>query len=144
MRVRGAASAADVLLVAGRVDNNGVLEGACIPSVLSRNTASQNFPGVSRERTDTASIQWPHVEDVDALHLSENFETLQTGGLLEIGGDGSGLRTRANKVGLGLDLCRAMVVSNWRFSQGVAAARVAARQRDWRAAGWQHVRSSFL
>jgi hypothetical protein len=56
-------------------------------------------------RTETAGVQWPHVEDVNALHLSEDFETLKTGGLLGIGGNGTGLRTRGKKVGLSLDLC---------------------------------------
>jgi hypothetical protein len=58
------------------------------------------------QRTETAGVERPHVEDVDALHLSEDFETLQTGGLLGIGGDGTGLRTRWQQVLLCLDLCR--------------------------------------
>jgi hypothetical protein len=63
-------------------------------------------------RTETAGVQWPHVEDVDTLHLSENFETLKTGRLLGIGGDGTGLRTGGQKVGLGLDFYRMGLVSN--------------------------------
>jgi hypothetical protein len=55
-------------------------------------------------RTETAGVQWPHVEDVDALHLSEDFETLKTGGLFGIGRHGTGLRTRGKKVGHALDL----------------------------------------
>jgi hypothetical protein len=51
-------------------------------------------------RTETAGVQWPHVEDIDTLHLSENFETLKTGRLLGIGGNGTGLRTRGQKVRL--------------------------------------------
>jgi hypothetical protein len=46
------------------------------------------------------------VEDVNALHLSEDFQTLKTGGLLEIGRDGAGLTTRSNEVVLSLYLCR--------------------------------------
>jgi len=55
-------------------------------------------------RTDTASVQRPHVEDVDALHLAENFQTLQTGSLLKVGRDGTGGTTRREKVVLILDL----------------------------------------
>lgn len=50
-------------------------------------------------------VQGAHVEDVDALHLAENLETLETGGLLEVGRDGSGGGTGATKVVLRLDLC---------------------------------------
>lgn len=57
------------------------------------------------QRTDAAGIQWPHVENVDALHLSKNLETLKTRGMLGISGNGTGLRTGSKKVGLGLDLC---------------------------------------
>jgi hypothetical protein len=56
------------------------------------------------ERTETAGIQWPHVEDVDSLHLSEDLETLKTGGLFGVGGNGTGLRTRRKKVRVVLDL----------------------------------------
>lgn len=56
-------------------------------------------------RTLAGGIEGAHVEDVDALHLSENLETLETGGLLEIGGDAAGLGTRSVKVILALDLC---------------------------------------
>ena len=55
--------------------------------------------------TDTASVQRPHVEHVDALHLAENFQTLQTGSLLKVGRDGTGGTTRREKVVLILDLC---------------------------------------
>lgn len=54
--------------------------------------------------TNTASIQWPHIEDIDALHLSHDFETLETGSLFEVGGHGTGLRTRPEEVLLALDL----------------------------------------
>jgi hypothetical protein len=78
-RVAGATSE---LLVAGRSDGDGVLH--C---------------------SQTAGVKRAHVEDIDALHLSEDFETLQTGGLLEVGRDGAGSGARAEKVVLGLDLC---------------------------------------
>lgn len=69
------------------------------------------FPGAA-SRTETAGVQWPHVEDIDTLHLSENFETLKTGRLLGIGRNGTGLRTRGQKVLLGLDFYRSDLVSN--------------------------------
>jgi hypothetical protein len=55
--------------------------------------------------TETAGVQWPHVEDVNALHLSEDFETLETGGLLGIGRNRTRLRTGWEKISLGFDLC---------------------------------------
>jgi hypothetical protein len=67
--------------------------------------------GHAAQRTKTAGIEGPHVEDVDTLHLSEDFETLETGGLLGIGRDGTGLSTRGQQVGIGLDVC-GMRVSN--------------------------------
>lgn len=56
-------------------------------------------------RTD--SIRWkrPHVEDVNSLHLSENFETLKTGSLFEIGWNGTGLGTRRQEVFFRLNFC---------------------------------------
>ena len=56
-------------------------------------------------RTLSACIERLHVKDVDALHLSEDFETLETGGLVNVGGDGTGLGTSGHKVVLILDLC---------------------------------------
>jgi len=82
------ASAAGELLLAGRADGNGVLHGAL-----------------------AAGVEGAHVEDVDALHLAENLQTLKTGGLLEIGGDGAGGGARAEEVVLALDLCGLMLVS---------------------------------
>jgi hypothetical protein len=55
--------------------------------------------------TEAAGVQWPHVEDVNALHLSEDFETLETGGLLGIGRNRTRLCTGREKVGFSLDLC---------------------------------------
>ncbi|KAK1241920.1 hypothetical protein MKX07_007743 [Trichoderma sp. CBMAI-0711] len=76
------AGAAGKLLVAGGAHQNGVVQGSL-----------------------AARVEGAHVEDVDALHLSENLETLETGGLLEVGGDGAGLGAGAEEVVLGLDLC---------------------------------------
>ena len=54
-------------------------------------------------RSLAAGIKRPHVEDIDTLHLSENFETLETSGLLKIGRDGSGLGTRTKQILLSSD-----------------------------------------
>lgn len=54
--------------------------------------------------TEARGVERAHVEDVDAVHLAEDFETLETGRLLEVGGDGAGLGTGTEEVGLRLDL----------------------------------------
>lgn len=48
--------------------------------------------------TFPTGIQRFHVEDVNALHFAEDFETLEAGGLVEIGGDGAGFGTRGKEV----------------------------------------------
>jgi hypothetical protein len=53
--------------------------------------------------TQAAGVQWPHVKDVDTLHLSENLETLKTGRLFDIGGNSTGLRAGREEIGLGVD-----------------------------------------
>lgn len=58
-----------------------------------------------KPHTLAGGIQGTHVEDVDALHLSDELETLETGGLEVVGRDGTGLGTRGNQVILDLDLC---------------------------------------
>jgi hypothetical protein len=75
------AGAASKLLLSSGADGDGILHG-----------------------TQAAGIQRSHVEDIDVFHLTENLETLDTGGLLEVGGNGSRLSTGAEKVVLGLDL----------------------------------------
>jgi len=64
--------------------------------------------------TETAGIEGPHVEDVDALHLSEDFETLETGRLLGVGRDGTGLSTLGDEVLHGLDRCAASAIDHAR------------------------------
>jgi hypothetical protein len=66
--------------------------------------------------TQARGIQRPHVEDVDAVHLAEDFEALETGGLLGVGGDGAGERAGADQVLLGLDLCLAITKSALPFN----------------------------
>jgi hypothetical protein len=81
VRVSRAAGATNVLLVTERANDDGFLHGA-----------------------GSACVEGLHVEDVDALHLSEDFETLETGGLVDVGGDGTGLGARGHKVMLVYDL----------------------------------------
>lgn len=50
------------------------------------------------QHTLPAGIKRLHVEDVNTLHLSEDFETFKTGGLVEICGDGSLRSTGGNEV----------------------------------------------
>lgn len=118
VRVGREASASDVLLVTGRVDGNRVLHSTCKPS------ASHNIRpcicanglflplAILASRTETAGVQWPHVEDIDALHLSEDFQTLQTGGLFGVGRNGTGLRTGGKQVSLARNLYAIILVSN--------------------------------
>jgi hypothetical protein len=82
VRVGRDTGATGILLVTSRADEDGVLHGS-----------------------KTVRGERPHVEDIDALHLSENFETLHTGGLLEIRGDGTGRGTGSDEVIDGLDVC---------------------------------------
>ena len=57
------------------------------------------------ERTDSVRWKRSHVENVNALHLAENFETFETSSLFEIGRDGTRLSTRREQVFFRLDLC---------------------------------------
>lgn len=54
--------------------------------------------------TLAGGIERAHVEDVNSLHLSDKFQTLETSGLVEIGRNGTGLGTRSEKIILDLDL----------------------------------------
>jgi hypothetical protein len=57
-------------------------------------------------RTLPAGIKRAQVEDIHALHLSKDFETLKTSGLLEVGRHGTGRGTGlGQKVLLAGDLC---------------------------------------
>jgi hypothetical protein len=73
-----------------------------VPVLHVRSTVSTKFAIVP---TSAIRRQWSHVEDINALHLSEDFETFETSGLLEIGGNGTWSGTRGQQIGLGLDLC---------------------------------------
>ncbi|CAF3455903.1 unnamed protein product [Fusarium graminearum] len=81
VRVGGETSATSELLLTSRSDHNGVLH-----------------------RSEAGGIERAHVEDVDTLHLTENLQTLKTGGLLEIGRDGTGGGTRTEEILLSSDL----------------------------------------
>ena len=55
--------------------------------------------------TFPAGVQWLHVEDVYALHLAQDLQSLEAGGLFEIGGNGARRGARREEVVLGGDLC---------------------------------------
>ena len=61
-------------------------------------------PVIHEKRTLFRRIQGSIFEDVDPLHLSNEFKTLETGRLLEIGGDSAGTSTRGKKILLLLDI----------------------------------------
>lgn len=80
VRVGGAARAADILLVAEAADYNWVFQCAWRGTVslqeFSLPGASYSWLYEERDvvvRTHTAGIQRPHVKDVYALHLAEDF-----------------------------------------------------------------------
>lgn len=125
--VCGETGATSVLLITSAVDDDGVLECACInPPISSANVSvfqsndhviprqysviqsgiavGGTLREMSRCHTLAGGIKGTHVEDVNALHLSDEFQTLETGGLLEIGGNGTGLGTGSKEVVLDLDL----------------------------------------
>lgn len=57
--------------------------------------------------TFSASIQRFHVEDVNALHFAENFETFEAGRLVKVGGDGAGFGAGGKEVIHCSDICAA-------------------------------------
>jgi hypothetical protein len=100
VRVCGVSSATGVLLVTSALDNDGIVKGSL-----------------------SGSIEGSHVEDVNALHLSDKFQTLKTGGLLDVRRDGAGLSTRSNEVLFTLDICKVIIKCqhNALFTVGVIA-----------------------
>lgn len=58
-----------------------------------------------RKRTFAGGIEGLHVEDVNTLHLTQDLQSLETGGLLEIRGHGAGRGAGADEVLWLLDLC---------------------------------------
>lgn len=81
MGVGRVASATGVLLIASSVDKDGVLQ-----------------------RSLAGSIKRLHIEHVNAPHLSEQFQSLKTGSLLEITGNLTGLTSGGKEVIFGLHL----------------------------------------
>lgn len=61
--------------------------------------------GSEKDRTKSTRIQRLHVEHIDALHLPQDLESLETGRLFKIGGDGAGRGARGEEVLLAFDLC---------------------------------------
>lgn len=104
MRVSRRASAATLQLVASRVDHDGVFEGSC-----ATNQFLLRIDDIYLLHTSAIRRQGPHIEDINALHLSEDFETFETSGLLEIGRNGTGSGTGGQQIRLSLDFCIAML-----------------------------------
>lgn len=102
MRVNRVTSATSVLLVTSTVDNNRVLESSCTNQLQIRLSYQAQKKG--KRHTLAGSIQRLQVKDVNALHFTDEFETLETGGLFDIGRDGTGLSTGGDEVFFGLDL----------------------------------------
>lgn len=67
--------------------------------------------------TDSAGIQRFHIKDVDALHLAQDLEPFQPGGLFEIGGDGPGRGAGGQEILFGFDICLTTNISAIAFSQ---------------------------
>lgn len=109
MRVDGITSATSVLLITSTVDNNGVVESSCTNQHQLHLFIDKRRE--SKQHTLAGSIQRPQVEDVNALHFTDEFETLETSGLFDIAGDGTGLSTGGDEVFFGLNLYFILVVS---------------------------------
>jgi hypothetical protein len=101
--VRRVTGATSVLFVTGTVNDDWVVEGS-----YRLRSQVKHFPSHNSNERDkhtlSGSIKGPHIENVNALHLSDKFETLKTSSLLEIGGNGTRLGTRGDQILLGLDL----------------------------------------
>lgn len=110
VRVSRAAGAADVLFVAEGFHHDGVGHGACEERGVLRGVSCVCWGWGLRvgKLTDAAGVQRPHVEDVDALHFTEDFEAFETRGLLEVCGDGTGFTALGQKVVFVGDFCGAV------------------------------------
>lgn len=53
--------------------------------------------------TFARSVERAHVEDVYALHLAKNLQTLETGTLVEVGGHGTWRTSRRQEVMLAVN-----------------------------------------
>lgn len=76
MRIRGVASATSILLIAGRLDHNRIVERACMfPSTSGLAFCKRNLDRLWPDllHTFAGSIQWLHIEDINTLHLPQNF-----------------------------------------------------------------------
>jgi len=83
VRVSGVAGTASILLITEALDDNWVVQ-----------------------RAFARGIQWLHVEDINALHLSQNLQSLQPSRLLEIRWHGADCCSRTDEVFLRLDLVK--------------------------------------
>jgi hypothetical protein len=71
----------------------------------SRQKGSMGQPTLARH------LERLHVKNVDALHLSEKLQALNTRGLFQFGGDGAGRGARTEEIVGSLDLCLKRSVS---------------------------------
>lgn len=69
---------------------------ACLPAISPPSSLSHScrWSWLTLPR----GVERPHVENINALHLAEDFEALKTGRLLEIGGDSARLGTGPDEV----------------------------------------------
>jgi hypothetical protein len=61
-------------------------------------TMSSTTPVQLSILTNSTRIQRLHIEDINSLHLSEDFQALKAGSLLEIGRDSSWSCTRGKEI----------------------------------------------
>ena len=60
--------------------------------------------------TGTVGRERFHVENINALHLSKNFKTFETGCLFEIGRDSTGRSSRGKQIVFTFNLCVDVIV----------------------------------
>jgi hypothetical protein len=64
-----------------------------------------DFYSWRRIRTFARSIQWLHIKNINALHLPQNLESLQSGRLLQVRGHRCDCCSGTDEVCLILDFC---------------------------------------
>lgn len=90
------------------------------------------------KHTFARSIQRPHVKDVNAFHLTQNFQALEPGGLFDIGGHSTRGGTGREKVAFGMHVyqCRQQLGSDFATSLSSGCDRIRTFQR-------RHLLASF-
>ncbi len=84
--------------------NCSALHASFDPAKASQTLENEQSHPKYKLLTLPRGIQRPHIKDIDAVHLAEDFHSLQARGLLEVGRDGAGFSTRANNVLLRPDI----------------------------------------